>query len=250
MKKALVGYTGFVGSSHDFEGFDYLINSTNIQIYAGKSVDLLVIAAGDARKWFANQNPDIDFNHILNLYRAIKEIKAKHVILYSTVDVIDTNFGVANEDCNFYNCNPYGRNRLLLELLVSQHFPKVQIIRLPGLFGNGLKKNLIYDLKHKRFDQFKKYNPLSKFQFYSIKHSDLLIEKVITSKLPLVHITSETISVEELFYQIAPDCLGLLNNNAKIINYQVETKFPHINPSSFSKAELLLEIMEYVISPK
>ncbi len=250
MKKALVGYTGFVGSSHDLDGFDYLINSTNIHSYFGKSVDLLVIAAGDSRKWFANQNPDTDFFQILNLYREIKEIKAKHVILYSTVDVLDTSLGVANEESSFYNCHPYGRNRLLLELLVSQHFQKVQIIRLPGLFGNGLKKNLIYDLKHKRFDQIKNYNPLSKFQFYNVKYSDLLIEKVIKSNLPLVHITSEPISVEELIYQIAPECLGLLNNNGEKINYKLETKFPNINPNSLSKAELLLEIMEYITSPK
>lgn len=247
MIKALVGYTGYVGSSHNLEGFDYLINSTNIETYAGKSVDLLVVAAGDARKWFANQNPNADFNKILELYRALKKIKARHVILYSTVDVLDTSMGAADEDSNFYSCQPYGRNRLLLELLVSQHFDKVQVIRLPGLFGDGLKKNIIYDVKNNRTEQFKNYNPLSKYQFFNVKFVDSLIEKVIESNLPLVHITSEPISVEELLNQIAPDYLTLLNINADKVDYKLESKFPNINPSPFSKDDLLPEILEFLV---
>ena len=40
--------------------------------------------------------------------------------------------------------HPYGRNRLELEDLVRKEFDTL-VVRLPALFGKGLKKNFIYD---------------------------------------------------------------------------------------------------------
>ena len=42
----------------------------------------------------------------------------------------------------------YGRNRYYVEKFVNSHFANCTIIRLPSLFGKGLKKNFIYDLLH------------------------------------------------------------------------------------------------------
>ena len=40
----------------------------------------------------------------------------------------------------------YGRNRLQLERWVREDFPDALIVRLPALYGKGLKKNFLYDL--------------------------------------------------------------------------------------------------------
>lgn len=245
MIKALIGYTGFVGSSHDFSQYDYLINSSNIETYVGLEVDLMVVAAGDARKWHANQNPENDFDNIIRLYNALTKIKAKHVILYSTVDVINTTKGVANEDSLELNYHPYGMHRFMLELMVSNFFKKVQIIRLPGLFGAGLKKNLIFDIKNKRLDQLRLYHFKSEFQFFNMNYADELIEKVFRSNIPLVHITSDKISVEELLKVLSPDYLSLLDRTGSPIKYNFQTKYPEINPSVNTKSNLIDDIIQY-----
>ena len=41
---------------------------------------------------------------------------------------------------------PYGANRLQLEQWVREDFPDAMIVRLPALYGKGLKKNFLYDL--------------------------------------------------------------------------------------------------------
>ena len=41
----------------------------------------------------------------------------------------------------------YGSNRLQLERWVREDFPAALIVRLPALYGKGLKKNFLYDLR-------------------------------------------------------------------------------------------------------
>ena len=61
MKKAIIGYTGFVGGNIIAQSnFDYSFNTTNISDIEGRYFDLLVIAAPSAEKWKANQNPEKD----------------------------------------------------------------------------------------------------------------------------------------------------------------------------------------------
>jgi hypothetical protein len=43
------------------------------------------------------------------------------------------------------NLHPYGYNRYQLEIWVRENYPDSLIIRLPGLFGQNIKKNFIYD---------------------------------------------------------------------------------------------------------
>jgi hypothetical protein len=58
----------------------------------------------------------------------------------------------------------YGLNRYRLECMVRERYPDALIVRLPGLFGRGIKKNFIYDyinvipymLKEEKFEELKK----------------------------------------------------------------------------------------------
>ena len=150
MKKSLVGYTGFVGSNLcNTEKFEGLYNSKNItEAYNTKS-DLLVYSGVPAQKFMANQFPQEDFKIIENAINNITKINPKKVVLISTIDIYKEPKNV-NEDTiiEIENLQPYGKNRYYLEQWVKENFKEYLIVHLPGLYGENIKKNFIYDLIH------------------------------------------------------------------------------------------------------
>ena len=145
--KALVGYTGFVGSNIYAAGdFDAVYNSKNIQEAYGTRPDLLIYAGLRAEKYLANNAPDKDMELIHQAEENITKIDPKRLVLISTIDVFKNPQGVdENSDIDTENLHAYGLNRYKLELWVREQYPDALIIRLPGLFGKNIKKNFIYD---------------------------------------------------------------------------------------------------------
>lgn len=151
MKKALVGCTGFVGSNMDrcteFEG---RYHSTDICEAYDTHPDLLVYAGVSAEKFLANVQPEKDFEIVKQAFDNICRIDPKQLILISTADVykipssVDESSEMITEDLH-----AYGLNRYRLEQMVRERFPDAVIVRLPALFGKGLKKNFIYDYIHR-----------------------------------------------------------------------------------------------------
>ena len=83
--KALVGYTGFVGSNLDAAtNFDGRYNSKNISEAFGTAPDLLIYAGVPAAKYLANSAPEKDFEIILQAQENIKKIAPKKLVLIST----------------------------------------------------------------------------------------------------------------------------------------------------------------------
>ena len=187
--KALVGYTGFVGSNIYAAGdFDAVYNSKNIQEAYGTRPDLLIYAGLRAEKYLANNAPEKDMDLIYQAEENITKIDPKRLVLISTIDVfknpqdVDENSDIATE-----NLHAYGLNRYKLELWVRKKYPDALIIRLPGLFGKNIKKNFIYDyinlipfmLKADKFEELsavdielKKYYQLQDNGFYKVKVDD------------------------------------------------------------------------------
>ena len=147
MKKALVGYTGFVGSNIcGNERFDGLYNSRNIEEAYGTKPDLLVYAGLRAEKYLANHEPKRDLELIHQAENNIMQIAPKKLVLISTVDVLKDPAGAdENTLIDTEGLNAYGANRYVLEQFVRKEYPEALIIRLPGLFGKNIKKNFIYD---------------------------------------------------------------------------------------------------------
>ena len=148
--KILIGHTGFVGSNLQKQHkFDLLFNSKNIQNAYGTAPDLCVYSGVFSEKFKADSFPEDDLAHIQNALENIRLIKPKNLVLISTVDTIPNRQSVdIFEDTPFNtdDLTPYGRHRLLLENEVRTIYPSTLIVRLPGLFGEGLKKNFIYDM--------------------------------------------------------------------------------------------------------
>ena len=148
--ESLVGYTGFVGSNLCKHGdFENVYNSKNILDAYDTQPDLLVYAGVRAEKFLANQNKEADFQQIKIAFNNIKKINPRKLVLISTVDVYKNPNNVdEHSEIELENLHPYGYNRFFLEKMVRDEYPDSLIIRLPGLFGDNLKKNFIYDLIH------------------------------------------------------------------------------------------------------
>lgn len=145
--KALVGYTGFVGSNIYSSGkFDAVYNSKNIKEAYDTNPDLLIYAGLRAEKYLANSAPEKDMELIFQAEKNIKRINPKKLVLISTIDVFkEPNNVDENTIIDTKGLYAYGYNRYQLERWAKKNYSDALIIRLPGLFGNNIKKNFIYD---------------------------------------------------------------------------------------------------------
>jgi hypothetical protein len=197
---ALVGYTGFVGGNIliGFGKFDFLFNSTNFSEINGKEFGLVIFAAASATKWLANKDPLKDRAHIDELIAGISTISAERFVLISTIDVYKYPVGVDERDqTDFHDNHAYGKNRGRLEEFVQQKFKVYNIIRLPGLFGPGIKKNVIYDFINN--NQIGKIDSRGSFQFYNLDYIARDINKVIAEEIPLINLAVEPVTVADVY---------------------------------------------------
>ena len=200
----LIGCTGFVGSNLlAAHAFDCAYNSQTVQAAYGQKFRLVVCAAPQARKWWANQHPNLDREMIDNLVKDLHQIEADRFVLISTIDVFPIVEGVDERfDCTSLPNHAYGRHRLYLEELVRAQFPAAHIVRLPGLFGRGIKKNVIYDLLND--NDLNKIHPESRFQWYDLSRLWQDLEKVLAACLDLVVLATEPIGTEEIRKRFFP----------------------------------------------
>lgn len=251
MLNSLIGYSGYVGGTLlKQEAFTSLYRSTNIGDINNKSFDTVVCAGAPAQKWIANRDPDADRQKIEELIAHLKTIKCKIFILISTVDVFKSPIGV-NEDTpvDDSGLHAYGLHRRLLEKFVEEHFPNRLIVRLPGLIGPGLRKNVIFDFLNN--NNLQAIDSRGVFQFYPMVNLWFDIKTAINAGLKLVHLTAAPISVG----QISQQCFGksfthTLANPAA--TYDFQTKHAHIFGASgnyqYSTRETILAVRAYAQS--
>lgn len=215
MNNALIGHTGFVGQTLKKQFlFNEYFNSSNIEDIQQKSFKYVVCAGAPGVKWLANKHPEDDTSSIDSLINSISQIDCELFILLSTVDVFESPINVSENDTPIKeNLAAYGSNRLRLENFVKKHFKNHLIVRLPGLVGPSLKKNVIFDFLNN--NNLKQIDSRSLFQFYPMVNLWPDIKIAIDNNLSLIHLTSEPISVKEL----ASSCFGIEFNNEINDNY-------------------------------
>lgn len=201
MKNALIGFSGFVGSTLLKQAkFDALYRSTNINEIEGKTFDIVVCAGAPAQKWMANREPVADQQKIEGLISHLKTIACKTFILISTVDVFKSPIGVDEDTLiDETNLHAYGLHRRLLEKFVENHFPNHLIVRLPGLVGPGLRKNIIFDFLNNNNRQAIESRGV--FQFYPMVNLWYDLQTALEAGLHLVHLTAAPISVSDVSLQ-------------------------------------------------
>lgn len=148
MKDLLVGSTGFVGSnlmrSHEFAA---VCHSVDVASYYGSSPELCVYSGVPAAMFLANKDPEADLAVMKNARENLRSISPAKVVLISSIAVYSDS-RLKDESCEPSDdgLSAYGRNRLTLEKWVREDFPDALIVRLPALYGFGLKKNFLFDL--------------------------------------------------------------------------------------------------------
>ena len=145
----LVGSTGFVGGNllakHTFAAE---CHSSDITAQYGTRPDLCVYAGVPAAMFLANADPEADLAVMRAARENIRQIAPKRLVLISSIAVLADSRGVY-EDSPVQDTEglpAYGKNRLQLERWVREDFPDALIVRLPALYGAGIRKNFLFDL--------------------------------------------------------------------------------------------------------
>jgi nucleoside-diphosphate-sugar epimerase len=198
MSDALVGHTGFVGGTLAAQHrFDAVFHSKTIESVRGRRFRRLVVSAMPAEMWKANRDPDADRANLERLWANLAQCRADEVAVISTVAVYATPIAVDEDSLiepNFSTA--YGQHRWELERRVRGHFPRAAAVRLPGLYGPGLKKNAVYDLLHD--NQVDKLHAGSSYQFYNLARVWRDVETALASGLRVVNLATEPVTVREV----------------------------------------------------
>ena len=249
---AIFGNTGFVGSYlTKFYRFQHLYNSLNINESINKEFNMIYVSCIPAVKWYANKNPEEDQKVIQNLINIFKTIKTEKVILISTIDVYNNINNSSNEETkiNHELNHTYGKNRYLFEKELQEIFDNVYIIRLPALFGKGLKKNIIYDLLNN--NNIERIPVNSSFQWYNLEWLKNHIEVCLNNKLKVCNLFTEPVETKNILSLKYFKNFNFDSNSTKRFEYNCKTvnhKYFQSGKNGYimSKEEVLSSLMKYL----
>jgi hypothetical protein len=243
MKNGLIGHTGFIGTNLKAEYFfDKKYNSSNIREIEGEQFDLLICAAPSAVKWKINKDPLPDLHNIAAIASHLSKVQFKKMILISSIDVYggDISKGFDEDQAPPTNQHYYGFNRCMSEKYFSS-LGDCSIIRLPGLFGTGLKKNIIFDLMND--NMLENISPKTKLQWFNVNKLKGQIDFVLTNDIKLLNVAPEPIPTSEIISDLFPEkmseCRGVSD-----ISYDVRTKY--CNKYLYSKEQVKEELFNFI----
>jgi dTDP-4-dehydrorhamnose reductase len=249
--RSLIGYSGYVGSTLlRQQSFDHRYRSNNIATIVDIEHEIVVCAAAPAKKWVANRTPEADLENIKVLTNQLNKLDCKKFILISTVDVFNKPAGVdENSFVDEQDLHPYGLHRRHLEVFVEERFSEYLIVRLPGLVGPGLTKNVIFDFLNS--NKLEAIDSRNMFQFYPMVNLWSDIQIALNTGLKLLHLAAEPISVAD----IAMECFGKNFSQSlggEVISYDFQTryaeKFGVAGRYQYNRRETLQAIRAYVQS--
>ena len=168
MRSALIGHTGFVGSNlASRHTFDAQFNSSNIDDIVGSSFDLVVTAGNRADSHRINRHGADDLAEVDGLVDRLAQVEIGKLVLVSTVCVYPGgSTPTESTPLSADGLTPYGANRLHQEeRLRSLH--DTLVLRLPQLYGDGLKKGIVYDLANDY--RVEHIRPDGEFQYYDVR---------------------------------------------------------------------------------
>jgi nucleoside-diphosphate-sugar epimerase len=249
--KALIGYTGFVGSNILRQNeFDDLYNSKNINEISGNDYEVVVCAGAPAEKWKINKEPESDIENLNNLKSALISAKINKLVLISTVDIYKNPNG-ADEDTlvETKDLHPYGLHRYELEQFALKNFDTT-IVRLPGLFGNGIKKNVVFDFLTNNAPFIEQANSESEYQYYNLDNIWKDIKIASDNNLKIINFATEPVSTHD----IAKEAFGIEFDNhpegKPMVRYDFRTKHYDLYGGSegyiYNKEQILKSLKEFV----
>jgi nucleoside-diphosphate-sugar epimerase len=173
MQVTLIGANGFVGSAFarllkTLPGITLAeVTRKNYAEWRGRRCDVLIDAAGNSKKYFADQDPAAEFEaSVAHRLRTVLEFPAALHLHISSADVYHDSASpvTTREDApmDISRNSRYGAHKFLAEQLVRHYASRWLIVRLAGMVGPGLRKNPVYDVLH---GEPLRIHPDSRYQF-------------------------------------------------------------------------------------
>jgi NAD-dependent epimerase/dehydratase family protein len=204
LSTALIGHTGFVGSNLAAAAdFTDLYNSKNISEIRGRSYDLVVSAFGRADSHRINTHAADDLAEIDEFLALLGSVEAAKVVMISTVCVYPG--GTSPEETTPLGpdgLTPYGANRLHMEQRLAERFDTL-VLRLPQLYGRGLKKGIVYDLLNSY--RVEHIRPDGRFQYYDLRRLWADTEVALDAGLPALNLATPALTSA----RVAAECFGI-----------------------------------------
>lgn len=218
----IVGSTGVIGRYlKTVVPYTHLFNSSNVNDIINYEFDTVYISAPSSNRLKANTNPDNDLENIKNLFNSIKDTSIGSVILISTVDTL------------LRKHLPYGKNRCMLEKLISDNF-NTHIVRLSSIVHSSITKNPLFDLKHQQY--LHNINLNMEIQWYDLNNLSKDISHVVEKNLKEYNLVSEPISNREIVDRFFPK---LKLSSSTVINQSV-------SPYCYTKEEIFSAMEQYL----
>lgn len=204
MRTALVGHTGFVGTNLAVAyGFTDLYNTSNIEDIRNASYDLVVSTAGRADSHRINLHAAEDRAELDAYVALLSTVRAAKLVVISTVCVYP---GGSTPDettpLATVGLAPYGANRFRMEEQLSERFDTL-VVRLPQLYGLGLKKGIVYDLLNGHRVEY--IRPDGLFQYYDLRRLWADIQIALRAGLPALNVATPPLTSA----RIAAECFGV-----------------------------------------
>jgi len=151
----ILGGNGFLGAAlakyFSECGFAVtVITKGNYREYQGKWFDVFINANGNSKKFWANQNPEADYEaSVISVKNSLDDFKFKKYVYISSSDVYpDHNTSEKTDELEIIDAGrleAYGLHKYQAELLVKK-LPSYIILRLSAMVGPGLKKGVVKDI--------------------------------------------------------------------------------------------------------
>ncbi len=226
-RRALVG-RGLVGRNIDEPG-RFTDRAFSTQPLTPGHYSQIICAAPSGTKWKAEADPAKDMEEVNKLVAMLSKCTADEFILLGTIDAL----------C----CRPqhkvpttaYGLHRQWFEDWLRGRYPKLRILRLPALFGVGLKKNLLYDLLHPELHKNVRGNPDSTYQWYPLDRLWRDIQEMREADVREQNIVTEPISVRWMLENLFP---GVTVPSGPLVTYDVRSQYGYVMPDAEVKAAL------------
>jgi nucleoside-diphosphate-sugar epimerase len=109
-----------------------------------------------------------------------------------------------------------------LEEWLRGWFGDLYILRLPALFGPGLKKNVLYDLLHLTDGEHIGVLPESTYQWYDVTLLWDLIQTVMRNNVHVLDVLTPPIAVQWLMDQVPG---AVASPNAKLVSYRKRSAY-------------------------
>ena len=173
MQVTIIGANGFVGSAFARllkKRPEVKLTEVTRESYVelrGQKCDVLIDAAGNSRKFLADENPATEFEaSVVHRLRTLMDFQARLHLHLSSVDVYHdlTSPATTREDSpvDIRRSSRYGAHKFLAEQLVRHYASRWLIVRLAGMVGPGLWKNPVHDILH---GEPLRIHPDSRYQF-------------------------------------------------------------------------------------